>query len=338
MKLQDIPKVTIIIPAYNAEDTIERAVLSLLNQTVKEIQIIIVNDGSEDRTRKIISKYEKDIEIIDIENSGVSTARNIGIEHAKAPYIMFLDADDYCAKEMIAACLQQQDRHNWDLLVFNYTSICDRIEKPMKNMPVSYCEPEAIKAHLFELMENQFNPIWNKVYKTDLLNRNHIRFCSDLTLGEDFNFNLEYILCASSVCWMPDPLYFYMEQADSLTTKFRDDYFEERLESFAYMNQTLMHAGMDNPLYHWLILKLVYGSIFNLYRKNCPYTKNQKISCIEHYCSQFMTRADYRQLTGVKGIMAKILVHLPPSVIYLLFRIFYGCNSMIPRKLRGFSV
>lgn len=116
-------KVSIIIPVYNAEKHISKCIESLTNQTYKEIQIILINDGSTDKSGQICEAYaEKDNRIIVIhkENGGVSSARNIGLENSTGYYIMFVDSDDWIEEDAIKRLMQVQNKYSYDLIMFGY--------------------------------------------------------------------------------------------------------------------------------------------------------------------------------------------------------------------------
>ena len=107
-------KISIIIPAYNAAKYIKRCVMSLKNQTYKNIEIIVINDGSTDNTLDIIN--DLDIIVIDKENGGVSSARNMGLDRCTGDYIIFVDADDYVEKNYLEDIVNVINEYNYDII------------------------------------------------------------------------------------------------------------------------------------------------------------------------------------------------------------------------------
>ena len=117
-------KISLIVPVYNSEKTIRKCVESVLNQTYKNFEVIFVNDGGTDKTIEILNEYKvNDDRIIIVEkeyNSGVSSTRNFGLKYAKGDFIQFLDSDDYLEPNMFERMVEEQSKHNADLVVCNY--------------------------------------------------------------------------------------------------------------------------------------------------------------------------------------------------------------------------
>ena len=126
-------KVSVIIPVYNVEIYIEKCINSLINQTLKEIEFIFVNDGSPDNSVSIIKKYQKKdkrIKLLEKENGGQASARNLGMKHAKGEYIAFVDSDDYVKENMYELMYNRAKKDNLDIVMCeNYLVYNDRIEE-----------------------------------------------------------------------------------------------------------------------------------------------------------------------------------------------------------------
>lgn len=110
-------KVSIILPVYNAADTVEKTIISVLNQTLKDIELIIIDDGSNIETKNVIRSFrDRRIKLIEQENSGVSNARNSGIRSAKGNYLFFIDSDDWIEKKLLEDMLIFLEKHSLDLV------------------------------------------------------------------------------------------------------------------------------------------------------------------------------------------------------------------------------
>ena len=121
-------KVSVIVPIYNSEKTINRCVESIINQTYKDIEILLINDGSIDNTLNILNDYankDKRIVVINKKNEGVSKTKNLGIKKAKSEFIMFVDSDDYIDKEAIKKLVLLQKKDNLDIIKFHYNNYVD---------------------------------------------------------------------------------------------------------------------------------------------------------------------------------------------------------------------
>ena len=205
--------ISIIVPVYNAEKTLDRCVKSLVSQTYPNIEIILVNDGSKDNSLALCRQYAGEdprIVVIDKPNGGVSSARNTGLDAATGEFVMFCDSDDWVQPEW---CRCLRDHYNPGDLV-----VCEvwREDVPMDQ----HSEPEEVE----DRRNYMHHPmlmccIYNKIFCTDVIRREAIRFSAQLNLGEDFVFCLEY-LCAvgGAVRFIYQPLYNYdTSNANSLS-------------------------------------------------------------------------------------------------------------------------
>ena len=206
--------ISIIVPAYNAEKYIEKCLDSLINQTKKELEFIIVNDGSTDSTEDLVKKYkDKRIKYFKNKNQGIGKTRNFGIEKATSKYIMFLDSDDYLAKNACEEMFNKAENNNLDVVV------CD-FYKEYDNGNI-----EEIRTSDFEdstLIENpdiitEYLCPWAKIYKRDLLIKNKIRFVENLKY-EDAPFVIEAYLKANKIGKVNECLNYYLIHGNSETT------------------------------------------------------------------------------------------------------------------------
>ena len=203
------PTISVIIPAYNAEKYITEAIDSVLNQSYKNLQLIVVNDGSTDRTLEIINKYSDNrMKIISIQNGGVSKARNIGLDNAIGEYIVFLDADDKyllnAFQKMIEYCLAS----NADICAFQ-TTTSPKCRKSIE----SYEGTEMLQLS----GKNNYNTIYinGKIYRKEFIN--NTRFNVSMRVCEDSLFLFELAIKRPKLVIYSDIVYFYRISDDSLS-------------------------------------------------------------------------------------------------------------------------
>lgn len=218
--------VSIIIPVFNAEKYIERCVESLEYQTYRNIQIILVNDGSTDQTKKICeSLVDKDNRIILLnkKNEGVSVARNIGLEHAKGEYITFLDSDDWVEKDYIYEMYQGFENEKVDIVCCNYFeetakgAVCK-----MKYDSKVIDREEALNC----FSSYYFTSVWGKLYKTEIIK--DLRFKTDIFYSEDTLFYTEAVLRTEKIFWTNKPLYhYYINDSGALKNKNIDKFYTD---------------------------------------------------------------------------------------------------------------
>ena len=228
--------VSIIIPVYNAENTIERCINTLISQTYSNIEIIIINDGSTDNSENLINQYvQKDnrIKLINIKNNGVSNARNTGINYSKGKYIMFVDADDYISSKMIEVLVTARNEHE-TFVICNYYML----EKDLGN--VEQDNVENINTEMIDIREkfyslyhekNIIKTPWGKLYDANIIKDNNLAFNIQISLGEDFIFNLEYMRFVKKICYVDSKLYYYFRSNNmSLSQKYYPNMMEIQLK------------------------------------------------------------------------------------------------------------
>lgn len=247
---QDLYKslVSIIIPAYNAEKTISECILSVLNQSYSNWELIIIDDGSADRTLEICTSYaKKDSRIIICteKQSGVSSARNKGLNLAHGDYICFVDADDYIPSNSIQKRLEVIQGAD---MVFGVYAIVGKKENINENkgiIPEHYSREEALKKIIVVEELGYQGYVWNKFFRKKILDDYEIKFAEDIAFNEDRLFCVEYILNCKKVNICKDNIYFYrinpngaMASIASIKDEDAEKYLSE-LEAFDRMLQLL---------------------------------------------------------------------------------------------------
>lgn len=206
--------ISIVVPIYNAEKYLNKCLDSLINQTKKELEFILINDGSTDNSEKIITSYhDKRIKYFKNKNQGIGKTRNFGIEKATGKYLMFLDSDDYLAEETCELLYQKAEKRQADLIVFDYY----RVEKNNLNkVRISAFTPTNIKENKELLLNINLGPC-NKIYKTALIKDNNIKFEENLKY-EDTLFVIKAIYSAQKIVKVNEFLHYYTIHEKSETT------------------------------------------------------------------------------------------------------------------------
>ena len=225
------PKISVIVPVYNVEKYIEECLNSIINQTLKDIEIIIVNDGSTDKSYKIIdriSRKDSRITVINQENSGVSKARNVGMMSAKGDYISFIDPDDYIKKDMLEKMYTLAEKNNCEVVQCNYNiynneeySEIHQNIKPNKVLEKNEIE-NYLKCGLIDGSLTTY--VWDKIYKTKFLKENKLKFNEDLSMFEDWYFIMDLVSRIKKFIFLPENLYYYRIVLNSLSRKYIYNY------------------------------------------------------------------------------------------------------------------
>lgn len=157
--------VSVIVPCYNCANSITKTMDSLSSQTLKNLEVIAINDGSTDNTQEILLAYQKShpdftLRIYEIENQGVANARNVGLQHVTGEYFGFLDADDYTSETMFADLYKTAKHENAQVVVSNFHWVNSKGEKLQKDGPYGLKQ---------DMMVNLFAVLWNKLYRTEFI-------------------------------------------------------------------------------------------------------------------------------------------------------------------------
>ena len=232
--------ISIILPIYNSEKTLNRAIDSILKQDYQNYELILVNDGSTDKSGRICSEYKNKYSIVkyfEIKNEGVSNARNVGLKHSKGEYIMFIDSDDEYCEDTLSQVYQYIQDNKTDWIIFGYDRIHVNNKIKVMNTNITYLEYGKQKNIFIEKMQQNylFNQIWNKVYKSKIIKEKQILFEREVSSGEDYRFNLKYIDAIDNAIYLNKVLYKYYSTENGLSLK---------------VNPNKMYIKLDNLCKH----------------------------------------------------------------------------------------
>lgn len=271
--------VSIIIPMYNAGKYICDCVESIENQTYKNIEIIIVNDGSTDDSyticNKLCARY-KNIRLIDVPNGGVSKARNIGLSHAKGEYIQFVDADDTVHENCTHTMLTELKNRKADLIVSAYWEYGSHTKRIVEFKTADFVYRDEIFSELLKT-NRLWNSPCNKLYKKERIS---VGFPENLTLGEDLIFNLSYANQCEKMCFINTPLYHYIARPASLTTKYSARKFEDivLLDQICCLEFGLQEIYRDN------LIDNLYD-LFCVWAKGAAFKQREEKNLIDLLCN-----------------------------------------------------
>lgn len=263
--------VSIVVPVYNAEKTLARCLDSLIKQTLNNIEIIVVDDGSTDSSPKICDEYSAryGITVIHKPNGGVSTARNKGIEVSKGKYLMFCDSDDWVDENNVELYFEQMEKSGADLTVGGLildNTITNRVHIKNSGQAESY-RLENEEFYVLRQKDLIAYP-FNKIYLSSLVKEKDIRFREGLSECEDLIFNLQYIgFCTNGIAVIPDAPYHYIFHEGSLSTKYHNDRFFDVIRPiFNTYEETIGKTGVVDEEF----LKDFYTTYFLKTVENIP--------------------------------------------------------------------
>ena len=249
-------KVSVVMPVYNAEKYLAKSIESMLGQTLKEIELILVNDGSKDNSLKICEEYKnKDnrVTVIDKKNEGACIARNTGIEKARGKYIQLIDADDYIENNMLKEQYNLAERTNAEVVMCGM-----KFDVHQKNGQVVTSEShykdmvlksqDEIKPIFMDLFDNLlFNYTHNKLYNAQFLKSNDLKFIEWLPIDQDTNFNIDVFKKLNKLTISTKLYYHYVKTFDeTIVTRYHVNKFKVRTFRYDRLKQLLMDWGIYN--------------------------------------------------------------------------------------------
>lgn len=277
-------KVSIIVPVYNVEKYLSKCLESLINQTLKDIEIVCVNDGSTDNSLSILKEYaNKDsrIKVIDKQNKGVSVARNLGIEVATGEYLMFVDSDDYLIENACEKALNTIEHNNSDICIFGHYDLVDgKLVKSSVNKDIIKAQKQNNQTYT----DFSIN-IWDKIYNREFLIRNSINFIPNLKTSEDVIFNFICQFNNPNVSYSTEPLYVYrLTRENSATSK---SYISSDIEALKQFMQLAIFKNQNKNVQLNVINKFLAGSFWNYKKFHNSKTKSEICEMLKFVESQY---------------------------------------------------
>lgn len=274
-------KVSVIIPVYNVEKYIDKCLNSVINQTLKDIEIIIVNDGSPDNSQSIIDEYSrKDKRIISLiqENGRQGKARNNGLKHATGEYISFIDSDDYIESDMLEKMYNKAKEEDSDIVICsNYN-----IYEATNGNEVIFIDEKLME----DSIDNKKNKLLNiispccKIYKRSLIQNSNIFFMEKLYY-EDLAFSIKSLVLSNKISYVNEPLYYYIIHEGSTMTStnvIRNlDIINAFEDIITFLKDKKMYKNYYSEIEFMAINNLYISTIVRIIRSNVSKNEKKKI-------------------------------------------------------------
>ena len=225
----DNPKISVIVPVYNVEQYLCRCIDSIIAQTFPDFELLLIDDGSKDRSGEICDEYaQKDdrVRVFHKENGGVSSARNLGLDNAKGEWISFIDSDDWIEVDYLQVI--NDNISNFDIMFFG--AVWHYEDGGQRSLGFRQVECKTnIEKEIYHLLENDmgvnyFGYTWNKVFRRDIIEKSNLRFIDNLSVSEDEVFTLAYCNNSKTLKIIDTTLYHYIWKCQGLTHKQKKSY------------------------------------------------------------------------------------------------------------------
>ena len=331
-------KVSILIPVYNTESTLRRCLNSVINQTLKDIEIIITNDGSTDKSQLIIEEYaRKDcrIKYTIEENSGLGATRNKGIEMANGEYIAFLDSDDWVDLNYYETMYEIGNKNSSDLVISSY-----KVEIPYKNI----CNKVNVKyndkiTYLKDLLNGKVNGFsWNKLYKKVFINENKLRFPlrGELENVEDQYFSIRCVYLSERIDFINTCDIHYFINEKSITNKYQSSLIRDIYTLYKNNLELFQDSNMKDSAIREMnknIVSSIVNIINNEFKPDNKKTKTGKIDTIRSIYSfdvfkKNIMNEDIRNYRNIDKIYIKLLKRNKINTLYYIAKYRFKLSSI----------
>ena len=335
---QRAPRAAVIMPAFNAEKTIERTVRSILAQTMKDLALIVVNDGSSDGTGAILERLQKEdprVCPITVPNGGPARARNIALDAVPqgTEYLAFSDADDLLAPDALQYAIENAG--DADLVLMGFSILNPDGSEAKYFEPAARYTPETIGPSLGRLYKaNLLNQVWGKLFKASLVLDNKLRF-PNYRWGEDRLFIYDCLERAKTVAVLPECKYQYiMYPGESLITRYYDKKLDICVESDRRMEALCECFGVsDQRDQRYMFMKSVFSCLTTLFSPHCTLTTAQKRAEIRRTVTNERVLSRSRDVFGGAAVKTLCAVIRTKNVTlnYVTFWFVARAGTIAPR-------
>lgn len=324
------PLVTLIVAIYNTEPYLKRCIESIIQQSYRQMQVLLINDGSPDHTPQMCQHYADKYEYIEYvqkENGGVSSVRNLGLSMAKGDYICFIDSDDYLDKDYLKELVAVMVTKNPDLVVCgHYRELASGKKKRMCCKTNGRMPYEQAMCSMY--YDNAFAAYpWNKLYKREVIEEYQLSYDLELRMTQDLVFVTEYMLHCKNVEYVAKPLYCYCYNENSVCRDTKNTGVFDRkklitLKAHERTEELIRNCtkkvkqafyGRLVCTYMRLMVNLCYSNTYDKELVN----KSKKL--IRKHLWTFLTRPAYRIFDRACGI----LIAISPRLFWIVFRFLY---------------
>ncbi|MCY7084166.1 glycosyltransferase [Streptococcus oralis] len=320
-------KYSVIIPVYNVEKYINRCVKSILSQRYNDLEIILIDNGSTDRSGSICDIYADDyanISVYHIENQGVASARNFGLSKARGEFIYFVDSDDYLVGNLFAE-FEDKLAPDLDLLVFSYYNSFEQEmterNRTKKSLPHSglYDKNDFIKIFTDLLLSDMLYTVWNKFYRREFLIDNNISF-EKYELGEDVRFNLKVYRNLNEVYLSQDSYYVYViGRKGSAMSGYNPKRLQYQLQELKLVDGLLKDWHIDGSnLDNTVKARILMSNIYNISKQKLPVIK--KVKLVKEICKSKEIADFIRNDSSILNPLIKMLLRCRMYIVLIYLK------------------
>lgn len=329
--MENKPNISVIVPIYNNERHLKQCIESLTNQTLENIEIILVNDGSSDGSQMICESYEKmdsRIKLINQKNSGVSAARNRGMKIARGRYIAFSDSDDYYELDALKKlyCAAELNKADW-VIGATAKDVFGRLEVVSIDERVAVSKEERQRIIVNTTQNYMINQLWGKLYRLSIIKENNVYMRSEMSCGEDVEWICRFVSLTKVIASIAAITYHYVvRNAESLSQRFNPDYFANIEKQYSSIKRLYISEDMwethGNVVMSQQAHNIVSGYA-KISKADCSFSFKEKIKFV-YVGINLESAQECRKCKGVLDSKKKqIVLHMKnATLIVLLMGVF----------------
>ena len=333
------PKISVIVPVYNVEKYLEKCVNSILNQTFKDFELILIDDCSPDNSGRMCDEFNDErIKVIHLKkNEGISNVRNTGLQATKGEYIFFVDSDDFIGADTLKEVVEIIDENNSDIVIFGYKKILEIDGAIKSEQDVSYkdCNLKSKKEIADVVLDLKkltlIDAACNKFYKASVIKNNNLKYPYG-EIYEDTEFNLQILSYINSMTVINKCYYNYMqrESSGSITKSYNPKkivYLKKRCETLNnYLKSQNLFNGENEKICNYFYLKYIFSCFIDLSFPNCSLSKKEKIAFINSEINDdsYLNVINNVSADGkIDKIIIKIAKTKNKNIIYFFSKLMY---------------
>lgn len=335
-----MPKVSVIVPVYQAEKFIGRCIESICNQTFEDIELILIDDGSKDNSYMCCLEYaSKDarIKVLHQENKGVSATRNKGIRESKGKYILFVDSDDYIEQDMVEEMYMNAETTGAKVVICGYDYVYKKkIETQMPIGKEGVYNKLFITTNFWEFYRRGIiHNIGNKLYAKELLDKNEIKFDESRTILEDIQFCLELIEKTDLIYICQKKFYKYImqENQNSIQKSYRKNYYRNLEEFFVYVESLGIEKSKEFYLvYMDALLLSLRNELYKINKKHAKIINEYKNICHLKYVKESEEKINIKDVGILKYIF---YMSIWREKVEILLTLIFMWHIWLTVKMKG---
>ncbi len=255
------PSISVIVPIYKAESYIHRCIDSILNQTFSDFELILVNDGSPDKSGDICNEYaqkDKRVKVFHQSNHGIGYTREFALQQAKGEYIQFVDSDDWIDSTMLQIMFEKASTENCDVVNCGFIEV---LPNESKKHIFNYTNKEIF---LQDIIANQWGVLWKLLFKRDLITSHDIHFLPNIDNGEDYFFVTCCLLEAKQIGFIENCLYYYNRTNTNSTTS-ASTLSEDKIIQQVYATKRVIRILKEKGCYKKYKKALIHRKLYAKY-------------------------------------------------------------------------